>query len=210
MNSLWHLFRKSSLRDRGIDRGRRYTRDVAFQFRMGAGFLGDVNRTHPVTIEPVLLSVTNPTPTTYGQAVVVDTGDPNSGVRALASGDSALTQVYGFLVRPFPIQATPTASFGAPASLDTSSSFATPPTSGPVDIMRSGYMIGKINSGITAPKKGGTVFIWVAATSSNHVQFFLETAASSGNTVALTGAGSIATFQGPADSNGLVEFAFNI
>ena len=33
---------------------------VAFPFRMGAGFAGDVNRTHPATIEPNVNDTVNP------------------------------------------------------------------------------------------------------------------------------------------------------
>ena len=38
-----------------MNKTRQKTRDVAFTFRMGAGFAGDVNRTHPASIEPVMI-----------------------------------------------------------------------------------------------------------------------------------------------------------
>ena len=88
-------------RDRAFGAG--YTRDgfdpMAFQFRMGAGFFGEVNRTHPFTVEPGLMDPTNP-PTAYGQAVVIDA--TSKKVRRVLSGDGALVDVYGFTVRPFP------------------------------------------------------------------------------------------------------------
>ena len=70
--------------------GAGYTRDafdaLAFQFRMGAGFFGDVNRTHPFWVEPGLMDPTSP-PTAYGQAVVVDSVSKKIR-RVLAGGRS--------------------------------------------------------------------------------------------------------------------------
>jgi hypothetical protein len=213
MMSLKRLFgkffsRKQTVRGRFV--GRMRVRDVAIQFRMVAGFLGDVNRTHPATIEPCLISVTNP-PTAYGQGVVVDAADPNRGLRPLASGDSALTAIYGITVRPFPLQiASSVQQFGG-AQFDSSAS-SVPPTSGVIDVLRSGYIMVKLDAaGIAAqPVKGGAAFIWVAATAGNHTQNQFESTATGGSTVALSGAGSIGTFQGPSDANGVVELAFNI
>ena len=93
---------------RALDEGRvfgaGYTKDafdpMAFQFRMGAGFFGDVNRTHPFTVEPGLMDPTNP-PTAYGQAVVVDSvskglpADAQTFSKAAARNNTAKTSSHG-------------------------------------------------------------------------------------------------------------------
>lgn len=191
----------------GIYRGRRFTKDVALQFRMGAGFLGDVNRTHPFTAEPALISVTNP-PRAYGEGMVVDAADPNRGLRPLVAADNALTTIYGISIRPFPFQVSSIVGSLAQSNLDVAGPNV-PPSSGPIDILRSGYIMVKLNSASAQPVKGGAVFIWVAATSGNHIQGGFEAAANGANTLALTTAGQT-TFNGPSDSNFIVELIFNI
>lgn len=173
------------------------TKDVAFLFRMGAGNPGDVNRTHPASIEGALQHATTPVKG-YGHAAVIDT--TTQTVRSVASGDTAITDVYGFAVRPYPTQSSGGSAYGA-ESLGS----ATPP-GGPIDILRAGYIMGQLPAGAAAAKKGGQVFIWVAADSGAHKQGGVEVAASAGNTAAL----SKATFNGTQDSNGVVEIAYNI
>lgn len=179
------------------------TRDVAFQFRMGAGFPGDVNRTHPVTIEPTLIDASAP-PAFYGEGVIVDA--TTQGVRPLNSvavgGDVNVTQLYGVTVRPFPIQQASASNFGAAAL-----GAAAPPTSGQIDTMRAGYIIVSIPAGQN-PSKGDPVYIWTAASSGAHVQGGFEAVIDHGTntTPALTGI----TFNGHPDANGNVEIAFNI
>lgn len=177
--------------------GRMNTRDVAFPYRMGAGMLGDVNRTHPVTIEPVLICAATP-PTAYGQAVVVDA--TTQGVRPLVAGDQALTQVYGITVRPWPLQQSSGSNYGA-ASLGA----ATPPTTGVIDVMRSGYMIVSV---VGQTKKGGVVYIWTSAASGSHVQGGFEAVnpTSDGMTLDV----SKTYWNGVPDSSGLVEIGYNI
>lgn len=181
-----------------------YTRDafdpMAFQFRMGAGFFGDVDRTHPFWVEPGLMDATSP-PTAYGQAVVVDS--VTKKIRRVLSTDGALIHVYGFTVRPFPFNDPGTsAAYGA----QTQGGFTTPIQGQPIDVMRSGYMITYVNG---APGKGDPVYVWIAATAAPHYQGFLEAATGSGNTVLITPAGTYSTtFNGPPDANGAGEFIF--
>lgn len=171
----------------------------AFQYRMGAGFVGDVNRTHPASVEPALIDASAP-PTAFGQPVVVD--PTTQGVRPLVAGDSGLDAIYGIVVRDFPIQQPTATQQFAQASFGT----GTPPTSGAASILRSGYIMVQSNVGST-PLKGGRVFIWVAATSGNHIQGQFESAASSGNTIELD---EKSYFNGSPDANGVVELGFNI
>jgi len=172
---------------------------TSFLFRMGAGFAGDVNRTHPTSIEADLIDANAP-PTAYGQPVLVDA--TTQGVRPFAAGDTGVTAAYGVTVRAFPIQQTsaPSGNF-APAALGA----ATPPTSGVIDVMRSGYIMGQVPAG-QATVKNGAVYVWCAASTGVHVQGGFENAASGGNTAALTNA----VFNGVPDASGNVEIQFNV
>lgn len=172
---------------------------MAFGFRMPAGFPGDVNRGHPASIEPCLIDASAP-PTAYGQPVLPDS--TTNGVRPFAAGDTAVTTMWGVTVRPFPVQASTGTAYGG-AAFGT----ATPPTSGAIDIMRSGYIMAKLPAGSAATTKGAAVFVWCAASTGNHVQGGFESSSSGGNTAALDTARY--QFNGPADANGNVEICVN-
>jgi hypothetical protein len=173
--------------------GRVATHDVAFQFRMGAGFAGDVNRTHPASIEPCLIDASAP-PTYFGQPVVID--PTTQGGRPIVAGDSALTSIYGVTVRPYPAQSSSVAFGGVGAA----------PASGVMDVLRSGYIMVPVSGSVT-PVKGGTVYVWYAASTGTHVQGGLEASATGGSTFALD---SHTTWNGGSDANGTAELAFNI
>jgi hypothetical protein len=184
---------------------RGYARDaafdpMAFQYRMGAGFFGDVNRTHPFTIEPGPVDPTNP-PLYFGQAVVIDA--TSKRVRRLLSSDTALTDVWGFVVRPFPIQDSGAAGAYGAQSLG---GFTSVPLNQPVDVLRSGYLMTYVNG---TPGKGDPVYVWVAATSGVHNQGFLEAGSTGGSTIEITGNDKTA-FNGPPDANGCGEVIFNV
>jgi hypothetical protein len=160
---------------------------TAFTFRMPAGIPGAISRESQATLEPNILDTTG-APTAYGTVVKLVAGL----VRAIASGDAA-TVVYGFLARPYPFN-------DSTDGLGTS----TVPTSRRLcDVMRRGYMTVALAAGTAA--KGGQVFVRVTAGSGRAVGA-IETAADSGNCVAIAGA----QFMGPADAGGNVEIAFNI
>jgi len=182
-------------------------RDVAYPFRMPAGFAGDVNRTHPATIEPALINTTNP-PTLYGIPAFISTAGTANAVRMVITADGSATPSapWGFFARPFPSQQQTATTANAPASLSSS----IPPVSGQVDVLRAGYIMGQMNPASAAVVKGGQVYVWAAATTGSgatlHTQGNLEQAANSTNTLALTGC----FFNGPADSSGVVELSVNI
>jgi hypothetical protein len=178
-----------------ISMGRARTCDVSIAYRMAAGFPGDISRTHPATVEPAEMDPNNP-PTAYGQAVVVDA--TTQGVRPLGASDGSLTDIYGITVRPFPIQTSTTSNAGIGA--------VTPPVTGPMDVIRRGCMMATLN-GSTLSAKGQPVYVWIAASTGNHVQGGFEAAASTGNTIQL---GMKTTFNGPPDANGVVEIELNI
>ena len=174
----------------GVVRAR--THDVAFTYRMGAGYPGDVNRTHPASILPGLQNVATPI-LLYGNPCVVDTS--TNSYRELLVGDTAVTVIAGVLVRPYPTQQTTggmASSFGA----------ATPPVTGVIDILRSGFVMAKGNNFATAQQTlGGAVHIWIAASTGAHVQGGFESAATGGSTIAITNA----KWNGPGDSAGVAE-----
>lgn len=173
------------------------TRDVAFQYRMGAGSPGEVNRTHPFWIEPNNFSVANP-PSAYGQFTLVDLADANRGQRPFAAGDTAITMPWGVLARPYPVQASTGGAYGAQGL-----GAASPVTGTANDIMRKGYALVQLDAAAGVPKKGDAVFIWCAASSGNHVQGAVETVATGGSTAALDP--SRVMFNGSPDANGVVE-----
>jgi hypothetical protein len=186
---------------RGRSLGQHRTCDTAIAFRMGMGFPGDVNRGHPASIQPALNSPANPI-AAYGQPCVIDTA--NSGVRPIVAADQALTEIWGVVCRPYPIQQATSANqsgavpYGAIA----------PPTQQPVDVVRGGYVMVAVNILNGSPVKGGAVFIWAAASGGGHTQGGFEGATGGGiNTMAL--ALSDYQWNSPPDSNGVAELILN-
>lgn len=166
-------------------------------YRMQAGFPGDINRGHPFSDEADLICVATP-PTAYGQPVIIDTA--TQSVRPFAAGDTAVTTIRGVTVRPYPSQQTTggmTSNFGA----------ATPPVTGIIDVMTTGYINVKIPVG-QLPKKGDAVFVWCAVASGAHVQGGFENASSGGNTAALDTVRY--TFNGTPDASGNCEIKVNL
>jgi len=168
------------------------TVDVAFTYRMGAGFAGDINRTHPFSSLPGLTNVTNP-PRRTGDGMLVDTA--TNSYRGFIAGDASATPVAlgGVHVRSFPTQQT---TAGMTADLGVS----VPPTSGVLDVLRSGYIMVQIPPGV-AVTKNGPVWVWCVATSGANRQGAFAGAASTGNTVPINNA----RFMGPADPQGVAE-----
>jgi len=176
---------------------------AAFTFRAGAGFPGNVTRQENSIIEPALIDAAAP-PLLYGVPVVID--PTTQGVRPLVAGDSGLTNFYGILVRAFPTSQASTTNFGN-TPLGTNPA---PPTSGPCDVLVSGYINVQVPVGSALALKNGAVFVWVAATSGVHIQGGFETAANGGNTIAIGGAGVTTHYNGGQDANGIIELVFNI
>lgn len=173
--------------------GRMRATDVAFPYRMGAGFPGDVNRGHPASIEPCLIDVNAP-PTVYGQPVVVD--PTTQGVRPLSAGDSALTDIWGVTCRPYPFQQSTTSLQYGAVNLGSAGVAAAQP----IDVLTGGYiMVAVVGSTV----KGGAVFIWIAASSGSHVQGGFEAASGGGSTIALNT--QKFKWNSPPDSSGVAE-----
>lgn len=167
------------------------TRDVAFQFRMGAGFPGDINRVHPFSVTPGMMDTTTPV-RAYGDPALINTA--GDGYRGFTVGDTA-TKIAGVLVRPYPTQQQ---SGGMSASIGA----ATPPTSGVIDILEDGYIMVKCNDfAANPPKKGQIVTVRIAATSGNKVQGGFHAATDTTNTLTITNA----RWNSTADASGVAE-----
>lgn len=173
------------------------THDIAFTYRMGAGFPGDVNRTHPASILPGLMTPTLASKIRlYGDPTIIDTA--TNSYRGILVGDTGVTKIDGILVRPYPTQQTTggmTSTLGA----------AVPPD-GPavIDVIEDGYVMVRCNNfSITQPTKNGAVHIWYAATSGVHIQGGFESVATGGSTIAITNA----RFNGPPDTAGICEMS---
>lgn len=162
----------------------------AFKFRMPAGIPGDVSRKESATVEPNVIDSAAP-PTVYGNVVKMVSGK----IRPFAGGEAA-TDVYGLLVRPYPTNA-------GTDGLGTS----TPPTSGPCDVLKRGYLNVKLNGNRSATK-GGAVYVRVAAAqdpTSKPIGGF-EAEDDGDRTVTLDNA----YFTGAEDENGNIEIAYNL
>ena len=171
---------------------RAQTRDAAFTFRMGAGFAGDLNRTHPASVLPGLQDVTNPI-RLYGDACLINPAA--NSYRAFLATDTAVVKLAGVLVRPYPTQQM---SGGMSSPLGAIAA----PTSGVQDVLNEGFILVRCNNFATQqPTKGGAVFIWIVASTGAHVQGGFESVANGANTVAI----SNAIFNGPGDTNGICE-----
>ena len=175
---------------------------TAIKYRMGAGFAGDVNRTHPASIEPCFPDATNP-PTAYGQAVVVDSTSANVRKLISTASDNGFDTIYGITVRPYPASQLTATTSGAPADLGD----ATPPTDRVIDVLRAGYIMVKLPTGITGAKKGGRVYMWAVASTGSHVLGGFEVSACSGKAFLID---EKTYYNGVEDSSGVVEIAFNV
>jgi hypothetical protein len=187
-------------RDRRMkDAGR--TRDIAIDFRMDAGFAGAVNRSHPASIEPVLIDYSSP-PLYYGQGVVVD--PTTQGVRPLVAGDSGLADVYGITVRPYPTSQT-ASSTAYSATIGS----ATPPVAGLMDVLKFGYIMVQLNANGNAPVKGNPAYIWVAATAGVEVQGLFTTSNFGTTDTIEVGTPPRTVYQGGWDANNVGELIFH-
>lgn len=167
------------------------TRDVAFQFRMGAGFPGDINRVHPFSVAAGMQDGTTPI-RKYGDPALINAA--GTGYRGFTVGDTA-TKIAGVLVRPYPTQQL---SGGMSAALGT----ADAPTSGVIDVMEDGYIMVQCNDfAANPPKKGQIVTVRIAATSGNKIQGGFHAATDTTNTVTITNA----RWNSTADANGVAE-----
>jgi hypothetical protein len=163
----------------------------AYQFRMPAGFAGDLKRAEVATIETQQIDSATP-PTVFGVPVKLVAGK----VQPINNSADTAALVYGINLRAYPIQGNGSDPLGT----------STPPTSGVTDILKRGY-VNVLLGGSTAAAKGGLVYVRVATPSVGKPLGGFEAASDSTNTVVLP---SSCYFTGPADAYGITEVAFNI
>lgn len=166
-----------------------------YKYNMPSGIPGAISRVGGgvvLDVEPVSLSPDAPLPF-YGLAGQVEA---DGDFRAM---DAADTDIYGFLSRPFPQNATSASGYMGSVALGTP---AVPPqTGGEGAVLRAGYMTVKLY-GADAAVKNGVVYVQVDNEDADHPL--------GGVHAADDGANRIATkwiFQGPADENGNVEIS---
>lgn len=191
----------------GISMGYARTRDAAFTFRMGAGFAGECNRSHPFTIEPAQNDPTSPV-LAYGLACMQNSGNSVNDIRSVATGDSAATSIFGILVRPYPITPQSGTNFGA---LGFGATVA-PSTLLTCEVLKSGYIVVAVSgfvAGSTVFYKGSAVEVWYAASSGAHVQGGFEFGHTGGSSFPLDASGNRIYWNGPPDANGVAELVFN-
>lgn len=162
---------------------------VAFLKRMPQGIPGDITRQSQSTIEPGVLNSALPF-TRFGIP-----GKVVSGKFVPLAGAEVAGDIYGLLVRPYPI----TGNSGSDP-LGT----ATPPIRGACDVLRRGYISVKNNAGV--PALNGVVYVRIADGTVNQPIGGIEAAADGVETIILTGA----RFMSAADADGNVEIAYNI
>lgn len=171
---------------------------MAIKFRMNAGFPGDVSRTHPFSVEPVLNDDVAPC-TAYGQFLVIDaTGNAVRRIGVADQSDAVSLMAWGLSVRPYPV--SPGGNVTAPGAQADFGGGA-PAASGVMDVLRTGYATAALNDKTQAPKKGDAVFVWCAASAGAQIQGGITAVFSAGNTVKLANA----VFNGAGDGAGNVE-----
>ncbi|MGF6837056.1 hypothetical protein QF001_000923 [Paraburkholderia youngii] len=166
----------------------------AYQFRMPAGFAGDLQRAEAATIETQQID-----PVTYPTAFGVPVKLVAGKVQPIAAADPA-SVVYGFNLRAYPIQGNGTDPLGT----------STPPTSGMTDILVRGYCMVTLN-GATAAAKNGKVYVRVGNASAGKpiggIEAALDATVAS---VAYAGNTGNGTMNAPTTQTGVQPGAYNV
>jgi hypothetical protein len=170
---------------------------VAFLYRIATGIPGTVNRVQNAKVQAEIINSTTP-PTAYG---IMTTMDAATGTIRAPTGTDTAAMFAGMFVRPYPRQGGGIASGPVNDPLGTS----TPPTSGPGDVLKSGYMAVQLNAASPAVVKGQAVGIFIGTASAGNPAGGVTGAAPGATVLAIP-----ATFMGPADTNGITEIAYNL
>ena len=188
----------------GIFVGRAVTKDVAYTFRMPGGFAGEANRTHPVSIISEKFDGTN-YPTAFGMPLILDSSSHLP--RKFLSTEKNTTGVYpyGVVVRPYPGQGTPAATYGAPETFGVGA----PPSNQIGDVLTWGYVKVQLGDGqITGAVKGGAVYIWCDTAAGHDLTGYFTTTTTSGSVAALDT--NHFMWNGVQDASGIVELKFKV
>ena len=118
---------------------------------------------------------------------------------------STANSIYGWLVRPFPIQ---TLSYS-----DTVANSTVPPTTGVANVMTEGYIGVYVQAGASSVVEGGTVYLRYQTTGTGITIYGGVEGTTSGNNFAVantTNSRKTCYFTGPCDANGFTVIAFGI
>lgn len=163
--------------------------DNTFLYRMPSGIAGAISRPQDLTVEPQTLDSAKAFPA-YGLA-----GKFSAGKFVPIEAEDTAAVVTGIYVRPYPTSAQPDKI----RQIGTGFNFAG-------DCMKRGYVTVNIVTDASAVALGSAVYMRVATpTAASPLGAFLS-AADGDNTVQITNA----YFNGPGDSSGNIELAFNI
>lgn len=178
--------------------GRRRTCDVSFLGQSPSGIIGRMTRSVPAPkVVPGVNDGTNPVP--YFGLAVMETAQ--NTVRGILASDAGAAAIAGVAAQPFPFQPSSGTNYGAQPF---SNLTAVPP--GIVDVNRSGFQTVYCNNAQNATTLS-PVYVWVAASTGNHVQGGFEIAASATiagvANVGNTGNGTISA--GPTVTAGVAE-----
>lgn len=141
----------------------------------------------------------------YGLPCVLSSGTVipvNSNLAAVANS------VYGWLVRPFPLQ-----ELTAPSTTLITGGQAVPLTSGIANVMTEGYIGVFVQAGAASVVEGGTVFLRYQTSGAGLTIFGGVEGVTSANNFAVvntTNSRKTCYFTGPVDANGFTVVAFGI
>jgi hypothetical protein len=137
----------------------------------------------------------------YGLPCVLSSG---TVIPVTSNLGSTANSIYGFLVRPFPLQG-PNASDPLGTSV--------PLTTGIANVMTEGYIGVYVQAGAPSVVEGGTVYLRYQTTGTGITILGGVEGVTSGNNFAVvntTNSRKTCYFTGPADANGYVEIAFGV
>lgn len=116
--------------------------------------------------------------------------------------------IYGWLVRPFPLQ-----EFASPSTSLVVGGQAVPPTAGAAQVMTEGYIGVFVQAGASSVVEGGQVFLRYQTTGAGITIFGGVEGVTSGNNFAVvntTNSRKTCYFTGPCDANGFTVVAFGV
>ena len=138
----------------------------------------------------------------YGLPCVLSSG---TVIPVTSNLGSTANSIYGWLVRPYPVQ---TLSYA-----DTVANSTVPPTTGVANVLTEGYIGVYVQAGASSVVEGGTVYLRYQTTGTGITIFGGVEGAPSANNFAVTNTTNsrkTCYFTGPCDANGYTVVAFGI
>lgn len=176
----------------------------AFLFRMPFAIPGDLVQASGRSNVKAEVYGATPFPF-YGLPCVLSSGTVIPVTSNLAA---VANSIYGFLVRPFPMQ-----EFASPSTSLQAGGQAVPPTNGIANVMTEGYIGVFVQLGAASVVEGGQVFLRYQTPVAGQTIFGGIEGATTGNNFAMvntTNSRKTCYFTGPCDANGFTTIAFGI